>query len=166
MEERTGCQGQSESQTGEKKWQTCWCCRGKMAQASTEKLEHTGPAEKESVALNATESSWHVRRSCLFQKEKEQSRLSRGPDRKVHLERVKMSEGHTLARDRRIRAEAWRGKRGLHSKGRQVPRRRRWRASNKSFPRTGIRKHERMSECKSSPERSEESWFHSKSGQT
>ena len=39
----------------EEKWQTCWCCRDqqracRMAQASAEKLEHTGPAEKEKVA--------------------------------------------------------------------------------------------------------------------
>ena len=39
----------------EEKWQTCWCCRDqkrafKMAQALAEKLEHTGPAEKERVA--------------------------------------------------------------------------------------------------------------------
>ena len=39
----------------DEKWQTCWCCRdqqraGRMVQASAEKLEHTGPAEKERVA--------------------------------------------------------------------------------------------------------------------
>ena len=39
----------------EEKWQTCWCCRDqlracRMAQASAEVLEHTGPAEKERVA--------------------------------------------------------------------------------------------------------------------
>ena len=39
----------------EEKWQTYWCCRDqqrayRMAQASAEKLEHTGPAEKERVA--------------------------------------------------------------------------------------------------------------------
>ena len=39
----------------EGKWQACWCCRNqkrarRMAQASAEKLEHTGPAEKERVA--------------------------------------------------------------------------------------------------------------------
>ena len=39
----------------EQKWQTCWCCRDqqracKMAQASAEKLEHTGPAKKNRVA--------------------------------------------------------------------------------------------------------------------
>ena len=56
MEERTEWRGQNESQIGRKeKWQTCWCCRGqqracRMAQASAEKLEHTGPAEKERVA--------------------------------------------------------------------------------------------------------------------
>ena len=39
----------------EEKWQTLWCCQDqhracKMAQASVEKLEHTGPVEKERVA--------------------------------------------------------------------------------------------------------------------
>ena len=39
----------------EEKWQTSWCCRDqqracRMAQASAEKLEHTGPVEKERVA--------------------------------------------------------------------------------------------------------------------
>ena len=56
MEERTGWRGQNESQIGgEKKWQACWCYRDqrrvcKMSQASVEKVEHTGPAEKERVA--------------------------------------------------------------------------------------------------------------------
>ena len=56
MEERTGWRGENEIQIiGEKKWQTCWCCRDqqkacRMAQGSAEKLEHTGPAEKERVA--------------------------------------------------------------------------------------------------------------------
>ena len=36
------------------KWQTCWCCPGqlrtcRMAQASAEKHEHTGPVEEERV---------------------------------------------------------------------------------------------------------------------
>ena len=40
---------------GEDRWQTCWCCRDqqracRMAQASAEKLEHTGPPKKERVA--------------------------------------------------------------------------------------------------------------------
>ena len=35
----------------EEKWQTCWCCRDqqracRMAHASAEKLEHTGPAKR------------------------------------------------------------------------------------------------------------------------
>ena len=52
-----------------------------MAQVSSEKLEHTGPAEKESVtSVPQRESSWQVRRSRLCQKEKEQSRQSRTPD--------------------------------------------------------------------------------------
>ena len=46
---------ESDRRRREEKWQTCWCCRdqlraGRMVQASAEKLEHTGPAEKERVA--------------------------------------------------------------------------------------------------------------------
>ena len=54
--ERTEWRGQSENQIeGEKKWQTYCCCRDqqrpcRMAQASTEKLEHAGPAEKKRIA--------------------------------------------------------------------------------------------------------------------
>ena len=53
MEERT--ERESDSRRREENWQTCWCCRDqlspcRMAQASAEKLEHTGPAEKERVA--------------------------------------------------------------------------------------------------------------------
>ena len=50
MEERTGWRGQNESYIeGEEKWQHQQrACR--MAQASAEKLEHTGPAKKERVA--------------------------------------------------------------------------------------------------------------------
>ena len=51
-----------------------------MVQASAEKLEHTGPAEKERVASAPQESSWQEHRSRLCQKEKEQSRLSKAPD--------------------------------------------------------------------------------------
>ena len=44
-----------DSKRREEKWQTCWCCRDqqracRMAQASAEKLEYTGLAEKERVA--------------------------------------------------------------------------------------------------------------------
>ena len=61
MEERTGWRGQNKNQIGgEEKKQTCWCCRDQqraciMAQASAEKLEQTGPAEKEKSGLSATE---------------------------------------------------------------------------------------------------------------
>ena len=47
---------QNESQIeGEEKWQTFWCCGDqqracRMAQASAEKFENTGPAEKERMA--------------------------------------------------------------------------------------------------------------------
>ena len=50
---RTG--RESDRRRIERLWQTCWCYRDqqgacKMAQASAEKLEHTGPAETERVA--------------------------------------------------------------------------------------------------------------------
>ena len=107
----------------EEKWQTCWYCRDqqracRMAQASTEKLEHAGPAEKDRVASVPQKSSWQVRQSRLCQKEKEQSRLSRAPD--SEREKVKVSESRTLARKKKIRAKAWREKGGLHSEGRGV----------------------------------------------
>ena len=46
---------ESDSSRREEKWQTCWCCRDqqracRMAQASAEKFEHTGPVENERVA--------------------------------------------------------------------------------------------------------------------
>ena len=74
--------GQSVIQIGEEKWQTCWCCRDQqractMAQALTEKLEHTRPAEKKRVAsVPQLESCWQVR----------QSRLSRARDRKEGIQ--------------------------------------------------------------------------------
>ena len=64
-----------------------------------------------------------------------------------------------------IRARAWSGKGGLHSEGRQIPKRKR-RSCKKSLPRRSRRKHEQVSGCKSSPGRSAESWFHSKFGQS
>ena len=54
-----------------------------MAQASAEKLEHTGPAEKERVALVPQKSSWQICQSRLCQKEEEQSRQSKAPGREV-----------------------------------------------------------------------------------
>ena len=84
-----------------------------MAQASAEKLEQTGPAEKERVAsVPQRESRWQGCRSRPCQNEKEQSRLSRVPDHEG--ERLKVGESRTLARERRIIARAWRGKGGLH----------------------------------------------------
>ena len=109
------------------------------------------------------ESSWQGCRSRPCQNEKEQSRLFRVPDHEG--ERVKVGESRTLARKRRIIARAWRRKGGLPSEQRQTPRRK-GRASNKSLPRRGQRKHERVSGRKNSPGRFAESWFHPKSGQT
>ena len=143
---------ESDRRRREEKWQTLWCYRDqqracRMAQASAEKLEHTGPAEKERVA-------------SVPQREQ----LARTPE--PPLARVReMAESRTLARVREIRARAWSGKGGLHGERRHIPRRK-GRASKKSLSRKSRRKHERMSGRKSSPVRSAESWFHSTSGQT
>ena len=69
-----------------------------MAQASAEKLEHTGPAEKERVASASQREQLARMPELPCQKVKEQSRLSRVEDREG--ERVKMSESHILARER------------------------------------------------------------------
>ena len=83
----------------------------------------------------------------------------------MRRERVKVSESRTLVREREIRARAWRGKVGLHSEGRQVPRRG-GRAGKKSFPRRSRRKHEQVGGCKRFLGGSAKSWFYSKSCQT
>ena len=80
-------------------------------------------------------------------------------------ERVKMSERPHLDEREEGQSESMERKSGLHRERRKIPRRT-GRASKKSLPRTSRRKHERVSGRKSSPGRSAESWFHSKSGQT
>ena len=133
-----------------------------MAQASVEKLEHTGPAEKERVVSV-------LQREHLASTPKPP--LPKGTEPSVKSTRsrgakmVKVSESRILARERGIRARAWSGKGGLYSESRQVPRRR-GRASKKSLPRRSRRKHERVSGRKSSTGRFAESWFHFMSGQT
>ena len=103
---------ESDSRRREEKWQTCWCCRDqqracRMAQASAEKLEHsgsakkdilehTGPAEKERMA-SVLQREQLAKTPVLFlpkRKETEpyvQSTRSRGGMR------VKVGESCTLA---------------------------------------------------------------------
>ena len=95
MEKRTEWRQQNESKIeGEKKWQTCWCCRDQQKQALTEKLEHTGPTEKERMAAFAKRK--RIKAIC--------------PDHHIgRRERVKMSESRTLEKkggsERRHREE-------------------------------------------------------------
>ena len=133
-----------------------------MAQASAEKLEHAGPAEKERVASVPQREQLASTPELPLPRGKKNTAVC--PKHKImREERVKVGESRTLAREGEKRARAWSGKDGIHREGRQIPRRK-GRASNKSL--TSKRKHERMSERKSSPGRSAESWFHSKFGQT
>ena len=99
MEERTEWQEQNKSQIIEEKWQTCWCCQDqqracRIAQASVEKLEHTGPAKKERVASDTGAALAKRKRNRAVCPEHQ---IMRG-------QRVKVSESRTLASERRIRA--------------------------------------------------------------
>ena len=160
---------ESDRRRREEKWQTCWCCRDqqracRMAQASAEKLEHTGPAEKERVA-------------SVPQREQlpttPEPPLSKGKETEPSVHSTRSRGGRE---SRWVRAAPWR-ERGKSEREHGVERvdstvnegkipRRRGRASNKSLPRTSRREHERVNGRKSSPGRSAESWFHPKSGQT
>ena len=69
-----------------------------MAQASAEKLEHTGPAEKERVAsVPQREVGKNTGERQERQKEKKQSHQSRVPDSEG--KKVKVGESYTLARE-------------------------------------------------------------------
>ena len=88
MEVRKGCRRQNESQIGEQKR------NGRLDGAAETSKEHAEWRRLQRKNLNILsllkrkewpqcprESSWQVRRSCPCQKEKEQSRQSRVPDR-------------------------------------------------------------------------------------
>ena len=112
---------ESESRRREEKWQTYWGCRDqqrtcRMAQGSAKKLEHTGPAKKKRVATVPQSEQLASTPEPSLPKKKEQRHLSRSPDSEVEESQGKRE---------RIRAKAWGGKSGLHSEGRQIPRRRR-----------------------------------------
>ena len=87
-----------------------------MAQVSEEKLERTGPAEKERVPSVPERAVGKYARAALAKRKRNKAvcpeyQIMRG-------ERVKVGESRTLARERGIRAGAWRGKSGLHGEGR------------------------------------------------
>ena len=133
-----------------------------MAQALAEKLEHTGPAEKERMASVP-------QRKQLARTPEPPLPRGEGTERSVQSKIMRGRESRWARaapwRERRIKAGAWRGKGGLHSERRQAPRRK-GSASKKSLPRRSERRYERVSGRKSSPRRSAQLWFHSKSGQT
>ena len=156
MEERTEWRGQNESQiVGKEKNNDRFVGAAKTSKERAEwcrlqrkNLSILGLPKRKQWPQCHRESSWQERRSRPSQKEKEQSCQSRAPNREG--ERVKVSESRTLARVRGIRARAWSGNGGLHSEGKQIPRRKR-RACKKSLPRRSRRKHERVSGRKTSP---------------
>ena len=77
---------------------------------------------------------------------------------------MKVSESCTLGRKSKVGASAWGEKSGLHCKKREVSKSRRS-SCKENLPRRIRKKHEWVSERKSSPGGSGESWFYSKSGQ-
>ena len=93
-----------------------------MVQASAEKLEHTGPAETERVASVPQREQLASTPKPPLPKEKEQSHPFKAPNRMVG-ENQGEREAHLGEREREIRERVWRGKSGLHSEGRQVPKR-------------------------------------------
>ena len=101
MEERIEWQGHSESQIGgEEKSQSCWCCRDqqsacRMAQASAEKPEHTGPARKERVASVPQREQLASTPEPPLPKEKSHP----FKHQIVRCERVNVSESRTLGRE-------------------------------------------------------------------
>ena len=87
----------------------------------SEKLEHTGPAEKERVASVLKVSNWQVRQSRLCQKEREPSRLFRAPNREMGESQSKQ-EPH-LGQRKGDQSESMEEKSKLHGKRKQVTRR-------------------------------------------
>ena len=101
-----------------------------MAQASSEKLEDTGPAEKERVASVATDKANGKNAAAAIAKKKRNRAVC--PEHQIMRgERLKVGESRILAREMGIIAGAWSGKGGLHRERRQIPRRK-GRARNKS----------------------------------
>ena len=106
--------GEVRARGGEEKLQTLMLLRPaeslQMAQASAEKLEHTGPAEKERVAVGKNSYSTATKRAVgknarpTFAKGKTNRAIS--PDHQImSCERVQMTESHILMRERRVRGE-------------------------------------------------------------
>ena len=90
-----------------------------MAQASAEKLEHTGPAEKERVASVLQRKQ--LARTSEPPLPKKRNRAVCPRYQTVRGESVKMGKSRNLARERDQR-ESMGGKGRLHGEGRQVSR--------------------------------------------
>ena len=163
MEERTGWQ---ESDRRRKETAECWCCRDQQraCRLHRKNLSILVLLKRKERPQCHREGSWQVRQSHLCQKEKEQSRLCKAPDCKVG-ESQGEREPHVCKRGMDHSGSMERKKYRLHREGRQILGRK-GRASKECLSRGGRKKHERVSGSKSSPGRSAESWFHSKSGQT
>ena len=120
MEERTKWQGQSESQIGEEKWQTFWCCHDqqracRMTEVSAEKLEHTRPTEMERVAsvpqrehlastqepLLPKEKGTYVRmgrKKALYRRERDSTRKQREePHEEAEIQRKALGREKNMA---------------------------------------------------------------------
>ena len=87
----------------EEKWQTCWYCRHqrtacRMPQASAERLEHIGPAEKERVDLVSQREQLARTPEPPFAKRKRNRAVC--PEYQIMRgERVKVGEWRTLVRE-------------------------------------------------------------------
>ena len=72
-----------------------------MAHALVEKLKHTEPAEKKMVALVLEREQLTNCQSRFCQKEKEQSRQFRAPDRKEGIRCQRSKESHSRGKRKR-----------------------------------------------------------------
>ena len=79
-----------------------------MAQASAEKLEHTGPAEKERVASVSQREQLvgNYARAAFAQRKRNSTVCPEQSESQGEQERVKVSKSRTLAIEWRIRAGA------------------------------------------------------------
>ena len=90
----------------EEKWQTCWCFRDqqrawRIVQASVEKLEHTGPVKKKGVASVPQREQLASTPDLPMPKGKEQSCLSRAPDRKEGIQCHRSKENSSRGKRKR-----------------------------------------------------------------
>ena len=125
---------ESDRKGREEKWKTCWCCRDqqcacRMAQASVEKLEQTGPAKKKRVASVPQRKQLASTSEPPLPKGKGTEPSSRAPDRKEGIQRQKSKETSSRGKTKR-RAFLCRKTVRVKVKSKIIPTRLQWKIEN------------------------------------